>query len=84
MPSLRLKLARIGNSRGVRLPAGLIRRYGLAHGLQAEPMPEGILLKPLRDRDRKLGWSEAGQAMARAGENWSEWQTTDSDGLDRL
>ncbi len=42
--SLRLKLARIRkSSRGVRLPAGLIRRYGLAHGLQAEPMPEGIL-----------------------------------------
>ena len=68
----------------MRLPAGLIRRYGLDHGVQAEPMTDGILLKPLRDRDRKLGWADAGLAMAQARENWAEWETADGDGLDHL
>lgn len=84
MAALRLKLAKIGNSRGVRLPAGLIRRYGLSHGVQAEPTKEGILLKPLRAHVGKLSWAEAGRDMAQAQEDWSDWDATNGDGLDKL
>jgi len=84
MSALRLKLAKIGNSRGVRLPASLIRRYGLSHGVQAEATKEGILLKPARAHQGKLSWAEAGQAMAQAGEDWSEWGVANGDGLDQL
>ncbi len=84
MAALRLKLAKIGNSRGVRLPAGLIRRYGLSHGIEAEATKEGILLKPGRSHVGKLSWSEAAQAMAQAAEDWSDWDGTSGDGLKHL
>lgn len=84
MSALRLKLARIGNSRGVRLPAGVLRRYGMQHHVQAELRPEGVLLKPARSRPAKLSWPEAGRAMAAATEDWSEWDAASGDGLDRL
>lgn len=84
MSALRLKLAKIGNSRGIRLPAALIRRYSLTHGMHAEPTAEGILLRPMRAHAGKLSWAEAGRAMAAVEEDWSEWNSTNADGLDRL
>jgi antitoxin component of MazEF toxin-antitoxin module len=84
MAALRLKLAKIGNSRGVRLPAGLIRRYGLSHGIEAETTKEGILLKPGRSHVGKLSWGDAAKAMVRSTEDWSDWDATAADGLKHL
>jgi antitoxin component of MazEF toxin-antitoxin module len=80
----RVKRSGVGNSRGVRLPAGVLRRYGMEHHVQAELMPDGVLLKPARSRPDKLSWRDAARAMNAAGEDWSEWETTVGDGLDRL
>jgi antitoxin MazE len=57
-----LKVVRIGNSRGVRLPAPLLARYRIKNQVSAEQLPEGILLRPVKD-DR-LSWEETAKAMA--------------------
>jgi antitoxin component of MazEF toxin-antitoxin module len=79
MKTMELKLSRMGNSRGVRLPAGLISRYGFGGGMAAEVREEGLLLKP--SRPGKLSWAETAREMAASGENWDEW-TNMTDGLE--
>ena len=81
MPTtLPLKLTRIGNSRGIRIPTGVIRRLGLDRaGMVAELRPDGLFLKAARSS--KLSWSETARAMAAEGENWSDFETASADGL---
>ena len=67
MKTLDLKLTRIGNSRGIRLPVALIKRYGFSGTLAAEVRVEGLLLKP--KRPTKLSWEETAQAMAASEED---------------
>jgi antitoxin component of MazEF toxin-antitoxin module len=75
-----IKLTRIGNSRGIRIPTGIIRRLGLDRaGLEAEVRPDGLFLRAAPST--KLSWSETALAMADEGEDWSEFETAASDGL---
>jgi antitoxin component of MazEF toxin-antitoxin module len=83
MSALRLRLTKIGNSRGIRLPAALIRRYSLDHGMRAEPQADGILLRSVRAHAGKLSSTAAARVMARANEDWSDWDVAAADGLDR-
>jgi len=80
MTTLELKLTRIGNSRGVRLPVGLLKRYGFGDMLKAEMREEGVLLKA--KGGIKLSWAETAREMAASGEDWSEWDMTIADGLE--
>ena len=57
-----LKVVRIGNSRGVRLPAPLLARYRIKNQDTVEQRSEGILLTSVKD-DR-LSWEETARAMA--------------------
>jgi antitoxin component of MazEF toxin-antitoxin module len=81
MKTMALKLSRIGNSRGVRLPAGLISRYGFGGGMAAEIRDDGLLLKP--SHSGKLSWEETAREMAASGENWEEWDNL-TDGAEQL
>lgn len=79
-----LKVVRIGNSRGVRLPAPLLARYHIKNQVSAEQRPEGILLKSVKD-DR-FSWEETAKAMAaeQAGEFADLEKATVGDGLASL
>jgi antitoxin component of MazEF toxin-antitoxin module len=79
MKTFEISLAQIGNSRGIRLPAGLIRK----HGLVIEDRGHEIALKPKRT-PRKLSWEETAHAMVVAGEDWSRWDVALADGLDDI
>jgi antitoxin MazE len=79
--STRLKVTRIGNSRGVRLPAKVLRRYQIGDAVIMEERPEGILLRPTGSAVAKLSWPDTAREMARAGEDWSEWDSLAGDGL---
>jgi antitoxin component of MazEF toxin-antitoxin module len=46
MATVKLKVARIGNSRGVRLPAASLRRCRIGETVLMEERSEGILLRP--------------------------------------
>lgn len=80
---MELSLARIGNSRGIRLPSALIRKHGLEDGLVLEDRGHEIVLTP-KGGSAKLSWEETAREMAASGEDWSEWETTAADGLDQI
>ncbi len=82
MRTKEIKVARIGNSRGVRLPAESLRRYAVAEALIMEERAEGILLRPAGPAAHKLGWPETAREMAASPEDWREWAATDADGLE--
>jgi antitoxin component of MazEF toxin-antitoxin module len=84
MNPIHLKVARIGNSRGVRIPAPTLERYRIGDSVVMEERAEGILLRPRRAAGPKLSWDDTARAMANESKNWSDWDETLSDGLDQL
>lgn len=82
MKPVELKVARIGNSRGVRIPAKTLQRYRIADAVVMEERSEGILLRPPAAGTPRLSWEETAQAMA--GDDWGEWDSTAADGLDTI
>ena len=81
MSSRELKVARIGNSRGVRLPAKTRDRYGIGESVIMEERSDGILLRPSNVTNAKLSWEDTAREMASSSEDWAEWDATDADGL---
>jgi len=84
MKTRELKIARIGNSRGVRLPASSLKRYGIGPVMIMEERSEGILLRPAGPAVEKLTWEETAREMATTGEDWTIWDTVDEDGLESV
>ena len=84
MATKKLKVARIGNSRGVRLPAASLRRYRIGEAVVMEERSEGILLRPTGPVVEKLSWEDTAREMAASHEDWSAWDATAPDGLEDL
>ena len=84
MSSKELKITRIGNSRGVRLPADVLRRYAFTDAAIMTEGVDGILLRPKQNSDAKMSWDETAKAMAESNEDWSEWDEAASDGLEDI
>lgn len=84
MRTQKLKVARIGNSRGVRLPASSLKRYAVGSVLVMEERSEGILLRPVGPAVEKLSWEDTAREMSAANEDWGEWDVLDADGLDSV
>jgi antitoxin component of MazEF toxin-antitoxin module len=82
MKPIELKVARIGNSRGIRIPAGTLERYRIGGTVVMEERSDGILLRPRGPATSKLSWDETASEMAKSTEDWSAWDTTSGDGLD--
>jgi antitoxin MazE len=86
MPTQTLKVVRIGNSRGVRLPAPLLDQYRIGDAVIVERTEAGILLRPLKDG--RLSWAETFKAMHReretGGDDFSDLAAASADGLDTL
>lgn len=74
MSSRTVKLAQIGNSKGIRLPAELIARYRFDKGVVIEEGPGGLTLKPAVKNVRKLSWAEAAKEMAAESDDWADWE----------
>ena len=74
MKNQELIVTQIGNSRGVRLPAAVLRRYGIQDTVLMEQRPDEIVLRPKGKKGRKLSWEETYQQMARTDEDWSDWE----------
>ena len=75
------KLVNIGNSKGVRLPKKLIERYHLKEKLTLEELDDGILIKADEPQD-KLSWEETFKEMAQENEDWSDFDSLSSDGIE--
>ena len=74
MKTTELVVTRIGNSKGIRIPADVLRRYGVGDSLIMEQRPDEIVLRPKRTRNQKLTWAETYQQMAQTDEDWSDWE----------
>ena len=62
-----LTVTRIGNSRGIRLPARILKRYGIGDSVLMEELSEGILLRAVAGRRVPLlSMEETARAMAQA------------------
>jgi antitoxin MazE len=68
---MKAKLVRIGNSRGVRIPANVIEQCGFAD--QVELRVEGDTLVIARARKLREGWEESFRAVAQAGDDEPIW-----------
>ncbi len=68
-----VKIIKIGNSKGIRLPKAMIVKYGITESIQLEEAEDGILIKPLNDS--KLSWEETYQQMAKTSEDWTDWHS---------
>lgn len=79
-----LKVTRIGNSRGVRLPAESLKRYRIGATVIMEELSDGILLRPTGPAVPKLSWEDTARAMAASGEDWSDWDSLSDGGLDQI
>lgn len=81
-----LKIIAIGNSRGVRLPQALLRRYGMADKVTLEERPEGLLLRGSISAKSSLKqtFTEMAREQATRTEDWRDLDELASDGLDRL
>jgi len=82
MSTIVLKVSRIGNSRGIRLPAAMLRKYHIIDSVIAEEKADEIVLRPRRLKRRKLSWEDSAKAMAAAHEDWSDWDAAAGDGLE--
>ena len=84
MKHVELKVARIGNSRGVRIPAATLERYRIGDSVVMEERSDGILLRPRRSASPKLSWVDTARAMADASEDWSDWDSITADGVEAV
>ena len=84
MKPVELKVARIGNSRGVRIPATTLARYRIGDSVIMEERTEGILLRPRQAASPKLSWEDTAAEMAAQPEDWSDWDATLADGIHEL
>lgn len=78
-----LKLIAIGNSRGVRLPQALLRRYGMADQITLEERPEGLLLRGSVSGKASLKqtFTEMAREQGARTEDWSDMDALAEDGL---
>jgi antitoxin MazE len=74
-----LKVVRIGNSRGVRLPKAVLARYEIKDALVLEAREDGLLLRG--KKDKRLTWEETYREAAREKEDWSDLDATVADGI---
>lgn len=84
MKTTLLKVSRIGNSRGVRLPADSIRRYAIGDSLIMEERSDGLLLRTPGPAVEKLSWADTAREMAADTESWDDWNAVTADGLDEI
>lgn len=84
MKTTELKLSRIGNSRGVRIPAETLKRYGMDASVLMDELADGILLRCGPLGTARLTWEQTAREMAASEEDWSEWDAVAADGRETI
>ena len=78
--AITVKLVPVGNSKGIRLPKALLRKYGWSDSVILEEAEDGIILR--REAELRTSWEDTYRAMAAEGEDWGDFDATIADGLD--
>jgi antitoxin MazE len=77
---IELQITPIGNSRGIRIPASILKKYGITDTVLLEERRDEIVLRTRRSK--KLSWKETFAEMANAKEDWSDLDAATPDGID--
>ena len=64
---MQLNLVKIGNSRGIRLPASLIKECNIEYKVDVQVVERKIIISPVHQP--RHGWAEAFQAIHAAGDD---------------
>ena len=62
---MRTRLIRIGSSRGIRIPKGLLEQTGLHDEVEIGVLGDSLIIRPARKA--RAGWAAVFQEMARRG-----------------
>lgn len=79
-PARQLKVVRIGNSRGVRIPRQLLSKYRIQETVVVEERSDGLLLHG--SNDGRLSWEDTYKQAAKDVDGWSDLDATVGDGID--
>lgn len=63
-----VQIIRVGNSRGLRIPKGLLEQYHIEREVDLQATKDGLLLRPLKSQARS-GWGERFASMAKQGDD---------------
>ncbi len=61
MPTLKAKVVKIGNSKGIRLPKVLMEQYDITDEVELEPRDDALIIKPVKTA--RKGWDTAFREM---------------------
>jgi antitoxin MazE len=77
---MKVELARIGNSRGIRIPKPIIEQCGFGDQVELRVTAEGLVVAPTR-RIPRSGWKEAFRSAQTVGTDIlsTEWPTSSFD-----
>ena len=64
---MKVRIVRIGNSRGIRIPKPLLDQTGFGEEVEIEVRGASLILR--RPREVREGWSEEFRAMAESGDD---------------
>ncbi len=65
---MKVKIVKIGNSKGIRIPKVLLRQTGIDDEVNLEVKDDQIILRPLKESIRK-GWDNSFRKMADEGDD---------------
>ena len=84
MKTIELRIARVGNSGVVRLPAATLRRHHISSAVLMEERSDAIILRPTGTVAEKLSWENTAREMAASMEDWRAWDATSADGMESV
>jgi len=64
---MKIKIVKVGNSRGLRIPKPLIDQTGLRDEVEVEVVDKKLIIRPVSKP--RSGWEQAFKAMADAGDD---------------
>jgi len=67
MNSIKVKIIRIGNSKGIRLSKSLIEQYNMKDEVFLEPKKDSIVIRPVEKP--RAGWEESFEKMRLKGDD---------------
>lgn len=73
---MKANIVQIGNSKGVRIPKAIIEQLKFEMTVEFEILPEGLLLRPVKEKSQnpREGWAEMFQAaLAEEGDDSQEF-----------
>ena len=67
MNSIKVKIVRIGNSKGIRLPKALIEQYNMKDEVLLEAKKDSIVIRPVKNP--RPGWEKSFKEMRKRGDD---------------